>query len=78
MSDPHTFVLVDIHVWSHLNIRRRSGSLREDLEQRLQGWSLVIATQTRADLLCLPDHANWGDRRRGRFMTHLDAFPPSQ
>lgn len=75
MNSSHTFVLIDTDVWSNLYIRPKSASSKEDLEQKLRGRSLVIATQTRAELLCIPGHAKWGDRRRGEFLTHLDAFP---
>lgn len=75
MSDSHTFVLIDTDVWSHLYIRARNATQRGELKQRLRGRSLVISTQTRAELLCIPGHANWGARRQDDFLAHLNAFP---
>lgn len=66
-------VLIDTDVWSHVYLpARSSGEVAETLRRQLTGVHVVIATQTRAEVLAGLAASDWGDRRRQAVREQLD------
>lgn len=66
-------MLVDTDVWSHLFVPgRRPPDVMADLRRQLLGVQVVIATQTRAEVLGGLASSDWGDRRRQDVRDQLD------
>lgn len=69
-------VVLDTNVWSHLFAIKRSPDERVgEWRALVTGRTVVIATQTRAELLAWPLLRDLGERRRSRLMKQLDATP---
>jgi predicted nucleic acid-binding protein len=74
---PETTVVVDTDAYSWLFLRpRRSVSAEvQDLRDRLVGRTIVIALQTRAELLSWPLIHSWGEGRTDELTKRLAATP---
>lgn len=69
-------VLLDTDVWSHLYVRRSSVNPKLPLWRRsLLGRTLVVATQTRAELIGGVFMSNWGDERTRATLQLIDETP---
>ena len=66
-------VLVDTNVASYMLVR--SGEQRALWSVHLLGRVLVIAAQTRVELLALPLTNNWGERKANRLVETLEGQP---
>jgi predicted nucleic acid-binding protein len=79
---PGDAVVLDTDVFSVLFIKSASGRLPAGMAQQVQQWRdqlagrlVVIATQTRAELLAWPLDRGWGEDRTRVLRTILDATP---
>jgi len=69
-------VLLDTDVWSHLYVRRSSVNPKLPLWRRsLLGRTLVVATQTRAELIGGVFMSIWGDERTRATLQLIDETP---
>jgi predicted nucleic acid-binding protein len=67
------FVVLDTDVWSHLYVARRKIDARvSGWRDRLVGATVVVATQTRAEVLAGVYSSDWGQPRRDQVITQLD------
>jgi predicted nucleic acid-binding protein len=66
-------VLIDTDVWSHVYVPARSTQdVAAELARRLLGAHVVVATQTRAEILAGLAASNWGEPRRQAVRAQLD------
>jgi predicted nucleic acid-binding protein len=74
---PETAVVVDTDVYSWLFVRQRQleGAELQRIRDRLVGRMVVIAIQTRAELLVWPLLQQWGESRKTELAKRLTATP---
>ncbi len=68
-------VVLDTDVWSHLYGRRKIHPDVQHWRDLLVGRTVVIATQTRAEVITGMIEQCWGPDRREKLMQQLDATP---
>lgn len=69
-------VIVDTDVWSHLfAVKAHQDHLVHEWKTLLTGKTVVIATQTRAELLAWPRIRNLGERRQAMLLRRIDSTP---
>lgn len=74
MSVPQIVVL-DTDVWSILYANRRGDERADPWRELLKGLTVVIASQSRAEVLAGMLSAGFGDKRRSILLAQLDATP---
>lgn len=73
---PELIVVLDTDVWSHLyGSRRKIHPGIQHWSDLLVGRTVVIATQTRAEVIAGMCQGNWGPDRMEKLMQQLDATP---
>ncbi|WP_125773834.1 PIN domain-containing protein [Antribacter gilvus] len=65
-------VILDTDVWSHIFVRKQKSDETEKWREALTGRTVVIATQTRAEVLYGLLSSNWGESRRAVVQDVLD------
>ena len=65
-------VVLDTDVWSHLFVRRTTSDEVRSWRELLTGRTVVVSTQTRAEVLVGILSGNWGERRRAQARKILD------
>ena len=74
---PEDVVVLDTDVYSHLYARHgATAAPKQALKDLLVGRSVVIAVQTRAELLIWPEVRAWSADRADRLRQQLDNTPP--
>lgn len=73
MSADPRLVVVDTNVWGHLFLPKRKPVDVTRWRQLLLGHTLVIATQTRAEVLTGFHRSGWGEAKREKALALLDA-----
>lgn len=77
MTDEVHAVVIDTDAFSHLYLRQEHGASTkvQRCRQALKGWRVVIAFQTRAEVLAGAHIANWGEKRLVQARELLDRTP---